>query len=123
MKTTLTQPSRTAHYLAPDTPVLICMASDGILYLQQQLERDIAAKALGWRPIPFTLFELLDIARLLPEEIVNVVMSHAQRRLISQYCAHYYKQARDSEDTYLARMYDEFLDALLSEATLITFSL
>lgn len=109
--------------LTPDALVCISMESDAILFLQKQLQRDIQAKSLGWRPLPFTLFELLEIEKLLPEEITNRVMTHAQRKLIGYYCAFYYKQAQDMEDAYLSQLYDEFLTALLEESTLITFLL
>lgn len=123
MKRTLTPITPVSLSLASDALVSVSMHSMGITFLQAQLERDITAKVLGWRPIPFTLFELIEIQRLLPDEIVNVVMSHGERKLIAHYCTLYRTLARDSENATLEQYYDEFLSALLEESTQITFQL
>lgn len=105
----------------------IRMEGDGVWHLLKQVDRDIAAKALNHngtdRPaIPFTLFDLLAIERLVPMEIVNVVMTHAERKLLGHYVACLLKRARDADDMVRARAYDELLDELIG-GTLITFQL
>ena len=108
---------------APDSLVCVCTNGDGVDYLRDQLERDITAKGLGWRPICFTLFELLEIEKLLPNELLNVVMTHTERMLVAQYCAVYHQQAREWENDKLTRLYDDLLGDLLENATRITFQL
>ncbi|GAB4042243.1 hypothetical protein [Spirosoma litoris] len=109
--------------LTNDSLVCVSMESEGVTFLRAQLELDITAKGLGWQPIPFTLFELIEIQRLLPDEIVNAVITHGQRKLIAHYCTLYHALAKNSEDTERENYYDEFLTALLEGCTLITFQL
>ncbi|GAB2572049.1 hypothetical protein [Spirosoma areae] len=122
MKNTLPFPSPVALLLATDTLVSVFMGCDGADYLREQVERDITAKGLGWRPLPFTLFELLEIERLLPDETCNRVMFRNQSRLLAQYCNNYYNLACEVENSKLMWVYGQFLDHLL-DLTEITFLL
>lgn len=95
----------------------------GKTYILEQLERDINAKALGWRPVMRTLFELLDIEALFTSKADPVtglvIYSHLERKKLAAYVAHYYIAARDIEDFDKGAAYNRLLASLLENSTLI----
>lgn len=108
---------------APASHYAVCMAGNAPHYLNLQLERDIQGKALGWVPSPFTLFQLIDIQKLLTlDEVVNVVMTPELLLLLTEYTAYQWKRAFQEDNEYLEVIYRQFFDHLIP-ATAIRFSL
>lgn len=99
----------------------------GLAFIKLQLELDINGKALGYRPIPYTLFELIGLEALLNRQPETgrstVIYSHAERQQVAAYIVKYYVAARDVEDVDKAEAYNRLLGTFLEYATLINVEL
>ena len=106
-------------------PLTISVLPDleGIAFLKIQVDLDINAKGRGWRPVQFTLFELLEVDKLLKREpqvgLASVAYTHPECAQLARYAGHYFVKARDIEDFEKASAYNRFVFSLLDPFNLI----
>lgn len=115
--------------ICPIEPLTLSVLPDleGIAFLKIQLELDINAKGLGWRPVQFELFELLEMETLLKRKLqvgrASVAYTHPECAQLARYAGHYYVQARDIEDFERATAYNRLVFSLLDPSNLIKISI
>lgn len=111
--------------VCPNKPLTVSILPDpeGKAFLKTQLELDINAKGLGWRPVRFELFELLEMEALLKRQpqvgVERVVYTHPEVQQLALYAGHYFVQARDIEDFERATAFDRLVFSLLDPKNLI----
>ncbi|GAB3803089.1 hypothetical protein GCM10028819_32440 [Spirosoma humi] len=119
--------SKTEVCLFEPLTVSVLPDPDGITFVKTQLELDINAKAKGWRPIPFTLFELLEMEASLfrkPQTgLASVAFTYPECALLARYAGYYFVRARDIEDFERASAYNRFVFSLLDPSNLIKLPL
>jgi hypothetical protein len=97
--------------------------SDGWYYLLVQVEIDINLKARGQSTSTLTLFQLLEIERLIPAEVENLLLTADQKQMLTDYACEQWKKAYDAECHFIEHAYDHLLDELIEHATHIRFIL
>lgn len=104
--------------------VAVSMESEAVPCLKWHVAQNLIRITWGGRILPgYDLFDLLTIDRLLTDNIANVVMTHAERKLVASYCYRFRALAKEDRDDLMIRVYDEMLAALLEDSTHITFQL